>query len=342
VAVRFGGAVALAGVCGLLLSGCGNSQESSVQVIEAGVFARSAEATSSMKSARFEFQETKLDGGVSTQVVGSVDLVTNRVAATSTIKISLEASEPLDPSTSAAFNGPTEYVMTGDTVFLRGGSGVALLRDKTSESLETLQRKWLRIDTTRLGEKWNADFQSSFAEPEKLWQRIALVSSEPQKVGEEQIRGVPTTHWKAATSLAALAELAEKTGTENTLDVTKLGTLANERVVLFEVWIDKLGRIRRETESIDVDAAMAAWKRDRPATTTAPSTATPPTSRGQFPDVSRLLSKPEFADALAESALRHALEMTSTWEVYDIDQPVQIDLPQDAVDITDQINKPGK
>ena len=332
----------LAGLFGLLLGGCGDSRESSVQVVEAGVFARTAEATSSMKSARFEIRETKLGGGVSTHVTGSVDLVTHRVAATSTITITLEPSEPMDPSTSAAFDTPTEYVLTEDTVFLRGGAGAALQRDKTTESLETLQRRWLSIDTARLGEKWKTDLQSSFAQPEKVWQRIASVSSEPQRIGEEQVRGVSTTHWKATISLAELVALEKESGSDDTLDITKLGTLANERVVLVEVWIDKLGRIRRQTDSVDVDAAIAAWRRDRPPTTTLPSAVAPATSRGQLPDISRLLNQPELSDAFAEGSLRHALESTSTLELYDIDENIQIDLPLDAVDITDQLNKPGQ
>lgn len=74
-------------------------------------------------------------------------------------------------------------------------------------------------------------------------------ASAPEALGEEEIRNVPTRHWRATVDLAAAAAAGEG---EQTAALEQISALTDDGQLPLELWVDEMGRVRRLTYSLEV------------------------------------------------------------------------------------------
>jgi hypothetical protein len=100
-------------------------------------------------------------------------------------------------------------------------------------------RKWMSVDLA-LGEELNTSVGAS-ADAKGELALLESVSDDPQRLGEESVRGVPTTHFRGTISVASQADrLREEGGDAAASLVEKDGS-----PLLVEAWIDAEGLLRR-------------------------------------------------------------------------------------------------
>jgi hypothetical protein len=92
-------------------------------------------------------------------------------------------------------------------------------------------------------------------DPTKAFEALSAVSDEVETIGEEQIDGVDTTHYRFTADVSGLFDQAIASGA--------LGGQAAEAVEAFQgdtvmdAWIDDKGLIRRLTYALSLDPALA-------------------------------------------------------------------------------------
>lgn len=97
-------------------------------------------------------------------------------------------------------------------------------------------KSWIKMDLSEiLGDNVNADPRQQLAELEKV--------GDVTVVGDEKIRGVPTTHYRAMVDVADSGIPGYPPGT----------------VIPSDVWIDSEGYVRRNTISMPADAAGGSF-----------------------------------------------------------------------------------
>lgn len=82
-------------------------------------------------------------------------------------------------------------------------------------------------------------------------QLLALAAADSaERLGEQQVRGEPTTHYRGRYDLARAVELAE--GTQRDALRSSLGAAAGVAPVPFDAYVDDDGRLRRLTQTVEV------------------------------------------------------------------------------------------
>ncbi|MFL6205212.1 MAG: hypothetical protein ACJ739_07645 [Acidimicrobiales bacterium] len=119
-----------------------------------------------------------------------------------------------------------EMVIDGDTLYLRS----------PLFGLFTDADRWLSASAQELGAA--GGFGVGSTDPTTLLEALRGVGRDPEVVGQEEVRGVPTTHYRAAMSLAdALAEVPEAQRAEAEAAFEQLGDLDTAEVPV-DVWVD--------------------------------------------------------------------------------------------------------
>ena len=120
------------------------------------------------------------------------------------------------------------------------------------------EKPWVKIDLEQLGER--AGFGSvelmqsqQQADPSQGLKYLEGIS-EVQAVGDEDIRGVPTTHYKGVVDLNALAE--KNPELKPSLD--KLTEQAGISRIPMEAWVDHDGFVRQIKETFDTGGATTS------------------------------------------------------------------------------------
>jgi hypothetical protein len=144
-------------------------------------------------------------------------------------------------------DGVLEMVADGDTVYMR------------SSLFEMFAgtRGWLSLRATDLSsDAGSLGLGAAASDPTKILESLRGVTSEPEVVGQEDVDGVETTHYRATLSLAdALAEVPESQRAEVEAALGQLGRVGDAEVPV-DVWIDGEGLPRRMT--LDMGAAFGA------------------------------------------------------------------------------------
>jgi hypothetical protein len=116
--------------------------------------------------------------------------------------------------------------------------------------------EWASMSAAELTEISGIDPSAAGAQdPTKAFEALSAVSDEVETVGEEQIDGVDTTHYRFTADVSGLFDQAVASGT--------LGGQAAETVEAFDgdtvmdAWIDDEGLIRRLTYELSLDPAVA-------------------------------------------------------------------------------------
>jgi hypothetical protein len=117
-------------------------------------------------------------------------------------------------------------------------------------------KPWLRMDLETVGDEMGMDLgammQAGNSDPTQSLQYLRGVSGDVEVVGEEEVRGVPATHYRGLFDFDKMIEnappdLQERlASTVETMDAV-LGT----QDIPFDVWIDDQGRAVRIMQSFD-------------------------------------------------------------------------------------------
>lgn len=111
-------------------------------------------------------------------------------------------------------------------------------------------KRWLRLDLQSLAESSSLDFgslvQGAQADPSQYLLWLAALGPEAEELGEEEVRGVPTTHYRASVDLRRLETQAPE-GREGEWQayVQSLATGLGTYEVPVEIWVDGEGYVRR-------------------------------------------------------------------------------------------------
>ena len=142
-----------------------------------------------------------------------------------------------------AGEGRTQVLLDGDVVYIDLGRRLPGLAD----------RPWLRIDMDALeegeGDSIEALRQLKANDPSGVLNALRGVTGDVAEVGEEDVRGTPTTRYRATVDLAD-AKASSPEPARDDLDemVRQLGT---SRLAV-EAWLDAEGRLRRLRYTVDL------------------------------------------------------------------------------------------
>jgi hypothetical protein len=107
-------------------------------------------------------------------------------------------------------------------------------------------KEWIRFDLTKLGKQEGFDLQQmmqlSGTDPSQSLGLLSAAGADFREVGEEDVRGVSTTHYEGTVDLEQVAEQVPEEARES---YRRLMELSGESEVPVEVWIDEEGLARR-------------------------------------------------------------------------------------------------
>jgi hypothetical protein len=185
----------------------------------------------------------RLSGSVSIEVTGGSEAGK---------KIDLPFSGSVDNKTKAgtfAFDASSLGLPGGSGSFneiLAGGAVYVSVSSFGSKIVDALGGKhWVKVDAGQIG---GLGSQSQQTDPTSTLDGLRGVSNDVQTVGHEKVRGVDTTHYRAAIDVQkALANVppAERARVRNAFSTLGTGTIP------MDVWIDRDGLPRRYALTID-------------------------------------------------------------------------------------------
>lgn len=229
------------GLVAILLGGaCGQpSGDRGDQAL--ALIAASADATTNAGSARMfmHMDMSTPQGDFSIDADGAYDFANRK--GQMTMQMDLPAA--------VGSGAPTDMEMVFEDL-------VVYMKYPTLTELVPGGKPWIRLDMQKMGEQAGMDFgammQVGGSDPTQTLDFLRGVSGDVEVVGEEDVRGVPSTHYKATMDFNkvvenAPAELRDRLAPTIELIITSLGT----STVPIEVWIDDLGRTVRMKQSFD-------------------------------------------------------------------------------------------
>jgi hypothetical protein len=222
-----------------LLPACAQ-EEVSAQVL----IAQAPAATQEEQTARVAMEMVMSGGGQDITITadGGVDFTTQRAAMT------MSMGEQM----AAAGLGEISMVTDGTIIYMQLPNAEAL----------GVSTPWVKMDTeTMPGMGGLGQLQQTGNDPTKSMEMLQGVSDDITEVGEEEIRGEPTTHYTATIDMdKALEQVPEESRSFIQQQIDLLGT----STLPVDVWIDEEGRLRRQRMDIDT-TGMAAGSPDAPA-----------------------------------------------------------------------------
>jgi hypothetical protein len=229
----------------LLLAGlplaCGGGQELSPEAAVAEAAARTADSGSS----RISFEAAMSGGGLPQAVEfsgeGEFDYESKRG------RLHYDLGELLPGG------GRVEVVMEGLVVYMKlpGELGRELPQGK----------EWLKLDLEALGAQAGIDIgalsQLNQGDPSQALLYLRGATDNIQEVGEEEVRGVATTHYRGRVDLRKAAEEAAKDAPAEAREsirdaIERTIELTGNRTVPVDVWIDDDGFARRFRTDFDL------------------------------------------------------------------------------------------
>jgi hypothetical protein len=116
---------------------------------------------------------------------------------------------------------------------------------------------WISIDLEALGKSQGVDlgalYQLSGNDPTQYLTYLKGASENIETVGSEEVRGVPTTHYRAVVDLDAAAEAAPGEAAESVrTSIRQLEDQLGDDSLPIEVWIDDDGLPRRTRQEINL------------------------------------------------------------------------------------------
>lgn len=134
--------------------------------------------------------------------------------------------------------GKADFIFDGDTVYMR----FPALSSRVPEIKE-----WIKFDLADLSGQLGADLgqvsQINQSDPSAALEYLRAASEDVEEVGEEEVRGQPTTRYRMTVDLRKVA--AATPGQRS--NVEKVVRLSGIEELPAEVWVDGEGRVRRMT-----------------------------------------------------------------------------------------------
>ena len=235
--------------CLSILGACGSASDVADRRAEDDPLAAitlAADKTSAVGSARvaMDMTMTSSEGDITTSGEGVFDLDARRGEMT------MNVVGPGNPGGMAM-----EGVFDGTTIYMKFPPEIA--------SQMPGGKPWLSMDLQAVGEQEGLDFnalmQSGSSDPTQTLHYLRGAAGDIETVGEEEIRGTTTTHYKATIDYDKVAEQAPadvRDGMERNVEVIK-EWLGDDSAPI-EVWIDEDGLARRMEMSLEYAAGPAA------------------------------------------------------------------------------------
>lgn len=231
----------------VLLAGCGGTQA------ELDLLASAAERTEDAGSARFELAMGMTMGGRAAEATATGAFDNESRRATMSMDLGGFAQ-----AFGQAPGGPDalrlDMVLDGTIAYMRFPLLTGMLPGA---------KPWLRLDLVELSKREGFDLgqiQSfSDSDPRRTLDYLRVVSGEIRTVGQERVRGVPTTHYRAAVDLRKYADVVPAEQRELVRKATE--TLVEQLgvgAVPVDVWVDGDGLVRRIALEFDTGAAASA------------------------------------------------------------------------------------
>jgi hypothetical protein len=141
--------------------------------------------------------------------------------------------------------GNVESVLDGQTMYVKLPAPAA-----------SAGKPWFRVDLASAAQQAGVNLgslgQLRQSDPTQALEYLRGATDDVRRVGEEQVRGVSTTHYRATVDLnKAAASLPPDARAANDELVKSLGT----STLPSDVWIDDDGRVRRMRFSLDADGS---------------------------------------------------------------------------------------
>jgi hypothetical protein len=236
--------LAVLGAAALLASGCGGSP------VELDVLASAAERTEDAGSARFELSMGMTTGGRAAEATatGAFDNASRRATMSMDLGGFAQAFGQA-PGGSDALR--LDMVLDGTVAYMRFPLLTGMLPGA---------KPWLRLDLVELSKREGFDLgqiQSfSDSDPRRTLDYLRVVSGEIRTVGQERVRGVATTHYRAAVDLRKYPDVVPDEQRELVRKATeKLVEQLGVGAMPVDVWVDGDGLVRRVALELDAGAA---------------------------------------------------------------------------------------
>ncbi len=227
------------------LAGCGG-EDASVEVAEA------AERTAEVQSARVDVQGTVegpgLPGPATFEASGAVD--NERQVG----EVEFEEFEiPGAPSVLPADALQGQVVFEELTIYMR----LPILTGQLPQGKE-----WLKLDLQDALSGQGVDLaqlsQVGQSNPTAALRQLEAVSDDLDELGEEEVRGVPTTHYRATVDLNRYPDVVPEEEREAVeASVRALIDLTGTETIPTEVWVDDEGLVRRFSQSYSYEMPPA-------------------------------------------------------------------------------------
>ena len=142
-----------------------------------------------------------------------------------------------------AGEGRTVVLLDGDVIYIELGRRLPGLSD----------RPWVRVDLDALkdgqGDNIEALRQLKANDPSAVLNALRGVTGDVTEVGAEDVRGTPTTHYRATVDLKEAREASPESAHDDLDEVAR--QLGTERLPV-EAWVDAEGRLRRLRYTVDL------------------------------------------------------------------------------------------
>ncbi len=124
-------------------------------------------------------------------------------------------------------------------------------------------KEWVKIDLQKIGEQQGFDLgqlsQLTQSDPSQFLNYLRAASKDVAEVGEKEVRGVATTHYRAKIDLEKVADQAPAESREQVrASIDALIRQTGMRTMPVEVWIDEDGLLRRERLEMTFDVPGGA------------------------------------------------------------------------------------
>jgi len=226
-----------------VLSGCGSSDSLSSEAV-----ARAADATVAKGGTKISIaSDSVLPGGGQLTMSGEGAVNTKTQQGHLTLK-AIAAPPSVDKAT-----------LTQDLVFDRF---VFYMRSPAFAAALENGKKWVKIDLIKAGKAAGIDLtllSQTGQDPTQSLRLLKAVSGEVKKVGDEDVRGVKTQHYKATVDLKKYPDTVpakDRAAAQSTIDnlIKRLGSSTSP----VEFWIDDDHLIRRYAQTLKLKVAGGA------------------------------------------------------------------------------------
>jgi len=227
------------------LTACGDATSNSDAVLTPASLANIASRTTAKGGVRMSMDQTMNLGGqgsIPTKAEGVFDTKTKRGEMTMTMDLSAIPGGDQLP----AGSGKQHVILDGFTFYMNSPLFSSMLPNG---------KKWLKLDLNKLGKSVGIDFssltQGAGQDPTQSLNYLKAASGDVTKVGTEDVRGEPTTHYKATIDFNKVPDSAPADQRDAMRrSIKQIIRLAGASTAPMEIWIDKDGIVRRMSTNI--------------------------------------------------------------------------------------------